>query len=136
MSTTVRQRTILAILMALVAALGLTVTAGAQTASRSVSWQRYDVDLQIQPNGSLAVTETQTLAFDGTYQQGSRLVPLDRATGASDVSVAEVTNGQTVADTRGNGQPNTYSATVGPGGLQIDWWFSPTPARPPPVSSC
>ncbi len=112
MSSSVWQRTISALLLALVASLGLTVSTGAQPASRSVSWQRYDVDLQIQADGTLAVTETQAITFTGTYQQGYRLVPLDRATGANNVSVAEVTNGQMLAYTRGTGQPQTYSGTA------------------------
>jgi hypothetical protein len=38
----------------------------------------------------MVVTEAQTIAFIGTYQHGYRLVPLDRATGATGVTVAEL----------------------------------------------
>jgi len=40
----------------------------AQTTGRSVTWQNYDVDLAIRPDASVAVTETQTIAFSGTFQ--------------------------------------------------------------------
>ena len=53
-------------------------TAAAQSATRSVDWQRFDVDLAWQTDGSLIVTETQTINFHGTYQQGFRVIPLDR----------------------------------------------------------
>jgi len=76
-------------LLLLIAGLGAVPTT-AQTTSRTVTWQTYDVDLAIQPDASIVVTETQTIAFNGTYQQGYRLVPLDRTTGLSDVSVTEV----------------------------------------------
>jgi hypothetical protein len=64
----------------------------AQTTGPSVTWQNYDVDLAIQPDASIVVTETQTIAFSGTYQQGYRLVPLDRTTGVTDMTVAEIVN--------------------------------------------
>jgi len=98
----------------------------AQTTGRSVTWQNYDVDLAIQPDASIVVTETQTIAFTGTYQQGYRLVPLDRTTGVTDVSVAEVVNGTPQQYHQGSGQPGTYSAQIGNDGLQVDWWFPPT----------
>jgi uncharacterized membrane protein YgcG len=120
--------TLTGLLLVLLAAPGLTTSIAAQSAGRSVTWQRYDVDLDVQSNGSLVVTETQAITFNGIYQQGYRLVPLDRTTGVTDVSVDEVVNGRPVGYVRGTRQPNTYAATVGSDGLQIDWWFSPTPA--------
>jgi uncharacterized membrane protein YgcG len=120
------RRAIVAIgVVLLIAGLGAVPTT-AQTTGRSVTWQNYDVDLAIQPDGSIVVTETQTIAFTGTYQQGYRLVPLDRTTGVTDVRVAEVVNGQPVQYSQGSGQPGTYSARVGNDGLQVDWWFPPT----------
>jgi hypothetical protein len=117
--------TTVAVAMLLIASLGVSLPALVQGAGRSVAWQRFDVDLAIQSDGSVNVVETQTIQFTGTYQQGYRLVPLDRTTGARDVSVAEVTNGRSVAYARGSGQANTYAAMTGANGLQIDWWFPP-----------
>lgn len=115
-----------AIVLLLVASLGATLPALAQGGARSVAWQRFDADLVVQSDGSVNVTETQAIQFTGTYQQGYRLVPLDRATGSRDVSVDEVINGRSVPYARGSGQPNTYAASTGADGLQIDWWFTPT----------
>src|SRR5207244_13084891 len=85
-----------AFVLLIVASLGASLPALAQGAARSVAWQRFDVDLAVQSDGSVNVTETQAINFTGTYQQGYRLVPLDRATGARDVSVAEIINGRSV----------------------------------------
>src|SRR5690349_12065468 len=78
-----------------------TMPALAQSGGRAVSWQRFDVDLDIQRNGSVNVTEAQVIQFNGTFQSGFRVVPLDRTTGVTNVSVAELVNGQPVAYTRG-----------------------------------
>src|SRR5215216_3515872 len=94
---------------------------------RSVAWEHYDVNLDVQSDGSLQVTETQTIDFRGTYQQGFREIPTDRVTALESVSVAELSGGQTIP----------YRATLGPTsngfrssptdqGLRIDWWFPPT----------
>lgn len=53
-------------------------------------------------------------------------MPLDRATAASDVTVAELVDGKSVTYARGSGQANTYAASIGADGLEIDWWFPQT----------
>ncbi len=93
-------------------------TAAAQSANRSVDWQRFDTDLAWQTDGSVAVTETQAIDFHGTYQQGFRVIPLDRTTGISDISVTQV-------DASGRSTPLSYSTSTGPDGLRLTWDFSP-----------
>lgn len=102
--------------------LGLGVDLGtgaayAQQAGRSVSWQRYDADLNLQSDGSLVVTETQTVSFVGTYRQGSRTIPLTRTTGITDVAVSQLSNGQST--------PLQFSTQTTADGLEIDWSFTP-----------
>jgi hypothetical protein len=95
--------------------------------SRPVNWQRVDVDLDIQPTGSLIVSETQASQLNDTFQGGGRVVPLDRTTGASDVLVAELVGDRTMANGHGGGaQANTYSSSVGPEDLRIEWSFPAT----------
>src|SRR5437762_6104098 len=106
-------RTSAAFALLLIASLGASLPVLGQGAGKSVAWQRFDADLAIQSDGSLNVIETQAIQFTGTYQQGYRLVPLDRTTGARDVSVTELTNGRSVPYARGSGQVNTYSASNG-----------------------
>src|SRR5688500_3297183 len=91
--------------------------------ARSVAWQRFDVDLDVRRDGSMAVVETQEIRFQGTYQQGFRLISTERTTGIADVTVSEVLNGREVAYTRGTAEaPNTYRVQRQSDGVQVDWW--------------
>ncbi|MBV9601746.1 MAG: DUF2207 domain-containing protein [Chloroflexi bacterium] len=93
-------------------------TAAAQSTNRSVDWQRFDADLAWRTDGSLIVTETQTIDFHGTYQQGFRVIPPDRTSGITDVSVAQV-------DSSGKAVPLSYTTSNDPNGLRITWNFAP-----------
>jgi hypothetical protein len=83
--------------------------------AQSVAWPRYDVDLVLQPDGSLVVTESQTIDFRGSFHEGFRAVPLDRTTGITDVSVTDGSTGQQLD--RGTSRTSQ--------GLAIDWTFPP-----------
>jgi len=78
---------------------------------RSVAWNTYDVDLNVQSDGSVQVAETQAIQFQGTYQQGFRVIPTDRVTRIENVSV----QGASAVRTSSTDQ-----------GLRIDWSFPPT----------
>jgi hypothetical protein len=67
-----------------------------------------------------------TIAFHGTYQQGFRVVPTDRTSGITDVSVGEVVHGQLLSYSRGPNQADTYSTSNTADGLRIDWRFPPS----------
>ncbi|MBV9169819.1 MAG: hypothetical protein JOZ81_07025, partial [Chloroflexi bacterium] len=56
----------MAALLAAFTFLFVATSANAQSSGRSVTWQRYDVGLALQPDGSMRVTETQTVTFQGT----------------------------------------------------------------------
>src|SRR5919199_3627605 len=76
---------------------------------RSVTWDRYDVALDIASDGSVAATETQTIRFQGTYQQGFRVIPTDRVDSIDNVTLSEISNGQTVGYRRSDAQAtNAY----------------------------
>ncbi len=54
--------------MALVAATGLAgVTPGWAQDAPAVLYERYDVDIAVQPDGSFVVRETQQIRFGGQY---------------------------------------------------------------------
>jgi hypothetical protein len=110
------------------ALLVIAVTAPAvfgQASAPAISWQRYDVDVSVRTDGSLAVIETQTISFGGTLQHGFRVLPLDRTTAITDVTVAEQVGGSEQAYVPGSARPGTYSTTRESDGLSIDWWFQP-----------
>lgn len=99
--------------------LALIVTTGvamAQSTARSVMWQRFDADLTLQSDGSVAVVETQAIAFQGTYQQGFRVIPTDRTTGITDISVAEV-------NAAGQSTPLGFTSSTDASGLRVTWNF-------------
>jgi hypothetical protein len=93
-------------------------TALAQSADRSVEWQRFDADLAWQTDGSVVATELQTIDFHGTYQQGFRVIPLDRTTGVTDISVNQV-------DGSGRSVPLSYTTSAEQDGLRVTWNFAP-----------
>jgi hypothetical protein len=101
-------------------------TALAQSSGKSVSWQNYDADLTVQSDGSLNVTETQTINFSGTFQSGYRVIPTDRSSGIDNIRVSEVVNGQAQPYAPGQGRPGTYSVSDTSGGLRVDFNFQPT----------
>jgi uncharacterized membrane protein YgcG len=122
-------RAVVAVLLWVVALAALAGPGMAQTAERSVSWRRFDVDLEVRTDGSLGVTETQEIEFRGTYERGFRVVPTERTTGISDVSVAEVVEGTLLPYARGAPGPNTYGAVRSDAGVHVDWRFPPTTNR-------
>ena len=84
-------------------------------------WERFDVEIVLQPDGSLNVAETQVLDVRRSLRKGFREIPLDRVEAIGDISVEEP--GRRYA--RGSGQPHTFSATREDGVARIDWWFPP-----------
>ena len=63
----------------------------AQAQDKTLYWQRYDVEITVQKNGDLRVTETQELVFtSGTFSYGQREIELTRLAGISDVVVGEL----------------------------------------------
>ncbi|HEX2185342.1 MAG TPA: DUF2207 domain-containing protein, partial [Chloroflexota bacterium] len=108
----------------------LSAPAAAQDRAQSVRAVRYDVDLGVEGGGSVVVTETQEIAFQGgPFRQGFRRIPLNRVEGIHEVQVGEP--GRPYQP--GRDTPNTFAVSgatggAGPGGgdLLIEWWFTPT----------
>ena len=125
-----RLRALTAALLALSVVLSLLVPTpvAAQTATRSATALRFDVDLAIQPDGSLIVRETQEIAFSGgPFSKATRRIPMRRVTGLGNVRVD--IDGQALRG--GSGSPGTYSVS-GPlqgtssGEAVIEYWFPQT----------
>ncbi len=83
-------------------------------------WQRFDVGIDLQPNGDFLVTEDQTILFGSTAaHHGFREIPLDRVVQITDVSVSEPGR----AYQSGSESPYSYQAVRQGDVLRIDWWF-------------
>ncbi len=98
---------------------------GAQT-GQTVTWRRYDVDLQVRSDGSVAVSEAYDMQFQGEpFTHGFRVIPSARTTGITGVTFAETTNGRQVGYAPGSNRAGTYSVAVVDQDVRVDWWFSP-----------
>jgi uncharacterized membrane protein YgcG len=79
------------ITLSLVAVLAATLAAPAALAqTQSLYWERFDVDITVQADGSLRVVETQVINFtSGTFTEGFAEIPTARTDGIIDVTVSE-----------------------------------------------
>lgn len=78
--------------------------------SKTLYWERFDVDITILSNGDFVVEETQVIVFtSGTFREGYRSIPTDRLSSLSDVSAWE------------DGQPTRVSVDRDDGAYEIVW---------------
>ena len=97
--------------------------AGAQ--DKTLYWQRYDVDLDVQKNGDLQVEETQELVFtDGTFRYGQREIPINRLSDITNVTVREL-NGP-VYRQPSTDEPYTYRVFRDGNNINIRYNFPPS----------
>jgi uncharacterized protein (TIGR04222 family) len=99
----------------------LFVGPSAAQSSRSLSWERFDVTMELLPDSTLRVTETQQVRFDGTHQWLDREIPLGRLSSVTEVQVSEMGR----AYTQGYNRPDTFAVGRSEDRLRIDWWFAP-----------
>ncbi|HIE37984.1 MAG TPA: DUF2207 domain-containing protein, partial [Anaerolineales bacterium] len=82
----------------------------AHAQTKTLYWERMDVDITILPDGSFLVEETQVIVFtSGTFTYGYRSIPTDRLTAVTDVAVWE------------DGQPCRWTTDEEDGEFQIRW---------------
>lgn len=99
----------------------LTVSAVPQQ-QRSVSYQRYDVDIRLQSDGSLLVEETYQMRFEGEFRTGFAEIPLDYVTDIVDIQVRE---GDQVFQEFGSG-PGTFTLQRQFDAILVEWEYEPT----------
>ncbi len=111
-------------LLLFVLLLGLAPRALAQT--KTFHWSEWDIDVILQPDGRMAVTETQTLDFAGApFTFGFRSIPVGRTgnnDGISNVIVRE--NGRTYTQSSSNA-PGTFEVIDQGDETRINWYFDP-----------
>jgi len=110
------------LLACLLIAVALTNLAAAPQPQRSVTYERYDVDIDIQSDGSLQVAETYQLRFDGEFRTGFAEVPLNYVTDIVDLRVRE---GTTVYEEFGSG-PGTFTWQRQSDAIRVEWEYEPT----------
>ena len=109
---------------------GWQASSAAQT-STPVRWTEFNVDLDVLPDGTVHVTETQVIRFDGgPYRNGYADIPLARVDDISNFVVSEINADGTVTvydQVRSSSitDPGTYSAVEQDGTLLVDFHFPP-----------
>ena len=94
---------------------------------KSLLWQRYDVNLNVQVNSDLLMEEIQQIQFtSGTFRYGYAAIPLDRLERITDISVAEVINGQERRYVPNSSGEYGFQTTYNDNNLEINWYFPPT----------
>ncbi len=106
----------------LLVALILLSLAAAPQPQKSVTYERYDVDINVQADGSLLVAETYQLRFEGEFQTGFAEIPLDYVSDIVDVQVRE---GDRIYDKGGSG-PGTFTLERGYDNIRVEWEYEPT----------
>ncbi|HYI25417.1 MAG TPA: DUF2207 domain-containing protein, partial [Thermomicrobiales bacterium] len=124
----------LAMLVLLLAAFlaGSDSTTLAQSDS-GVVWERYDVTLDVQSDGTIHVTEYQVISFDGRFRAGTAAIPLARIEDVDNIEVAVANSLDNDLEPFGYEResgydelPGTYSYWLESGELIIDYSFDPT----------
>ena len=103
----------------------LLLTAGAASAqSKTLYWQRLDVDITVNEDGTFRVEETQEIVFtSGTFTYGYRDVDMRYLDDISDVEVRE---GNRVYQRSDSGAPYTFSTSIQGRYFRIKWHFPET----------
>jgi len=105
---------------------------GIVSAEQTVTWQRFDVTLDLQADGSYHVTERQVIRFEGgTFSGGFAVLPLDRIDGIDNIQLSEEIGGndepyQLIAWSRYDDDAETYSYRETGSEIEIAWGFPST----------
>ena len=99
-----------------------------QAQEKTLYWQRYDVDLVVQPNSDILVQETQQIVFTGgSFSFGFAAIPLDRVEQITDLQVSEIIGGSERPYTPNSDSDYGFTAyTNDEGDLEISWYFPST----------
>lgn len=87
-------------------------------AANDVTWQRYDVTVEIREDGTVHVTESIDVRFGGAFSKGKRSIPMDRIEGIDNVSVAAAAEGEPPV-------PTPFRTSEADGDFVIDYEFEP-----------
>jgi len=102
----------------------LAMASPAYAQSKTLYWQRLDVDITVNEDGTFRVEETQEIVFtSGTFTYGYRDVDMSRLDSISDVEVRE---GDRVYQRSDSGAPYTFSTSRQGRYFRIKWHFPET----------
>lgn len=127
-------RLVLLMFLAMTIALGFDSLEAAAQSTKSVTWNRYDVTIQVRTDGSYHVVERQEIAFHGgPFTIGFATIPLTRIDDIPVESIAiqeETASGRTdytlMPRQSWDERPGTFSVASGSAELLIEWAFPTT----------
>jgi hypothetical protein len=116
---------LLAMTAVVLLAIGILAPASAQ--STSVYWEQYDVELDVRSDGTVHVTEDQTVVFNGTFSHGFADIPLSQIEDIDTVSVTIDGEPARFVDPGAyTQQPGTFTYRSTSSELNIDYAFPTT----------
>jgi uncharacterized membrane protein len=124
MARTLTLPAILALVFAVLLAGAFAAPAGAQ--DKSFSLPRAQVVADVQPDGSVLVTENITYDFSGSFEGGYREIPLKEGMSVTDVSVSEAGRAYAPgasAELGSSGAPGTYGTANLGDAYRIVWHY-------------
>ncbi len=93
---------------------------------QTLIWDRFDVDIGVNLNGTFDVVEHQTIRFtSGTFSFGYRSIPVSNF-GFIDNWAVEDDAGNTYQPAASGGEPYTFTVNQGGGQYEVRWYFPPT----------
>lgn len=94
--------------------------------TKTFNWTNWDIDMALQPDGSLIVTETQTLNFQGEpFTFGFRSIPVGRRGNNDGISNVSVREGDQVFTESFSNAPGTFELVNNGDETRINWYFDP-----------
>lgn len=113
-----------ALLCLIVSLLVLAPSALAQT--KTFNWTDWDIDVVLQPDGRLDVTETQTLNFLGApFSFGFRSIPVGRQGNNDGITNVSVHEGDLIYRESSSNEPGTFEVVDQGDETRINWYFDP-----------
>lgn len=95
----------------------------AQAQEKSLYWERLDVDIEVQADGSFRVTERNYINFtSGTFRFGARSIPTERTTGVEGVEVT--VDGQALSASAGGESPGTFLLSESRSSVDLRYFFA------------
>ncbi|MGI8963086.1 MAG: DUF2207 family protein, partial [Thermomicrobiales bacterium] len=130
-------RAVSSLLAVIVALLTLTSLATVHAQDYSpVTWDRFDVTLDVRSDGTIHVTEHQQITFDGQFSSGFAYIPLSNVEEIANVSVSVANDVSDTPEQLDYVRSSAYDAETGTfsywnesGELAIDYAFEPTSSR-------
>ncbi len=114
------------ILLPLVLLILLALAPATQAQTKTFHWTQWDIDVNLQPDGRLAVTETQTLDFSGApFTFGFRSIPVGRAGNNDGISEVRVREGDVEYTQSSSNAPQTFEVVDEGSETRINWYFDP-----------